>query len=219
MTERVYRRPLWGARTIGARMAARLNPAVSRLAVRGRTTGRWHTVSVAVLEHDGQRYLLAAAGDTDWSLSLRASGRERGACRPARAAHRGIPAPLRQDAHLRTHVPKTSGPRASPDVPHHLCETTAMNALAPQLAGENIEDGGTDVPGVRWRRLGHPAPAPGPFGDCSRDRSAWGVEPGAGRCGSRRPDLGDYQTDVIPPIASLGWAIEEMGTRLSEAAQ
>jgi F420H(2)-dependent quinone reductase len=74
MTERVYRRPSWGARTIGARMAARFNPLVSRLSVRGRTTGRWHTVSVAVLEHEGQRYLMAPYGDTDWSLNIRVSG-------------------------------------------------------------------------------------------------------------------------------------------------
>jgi deazaflavin-dependent oxidoreductase (nitroreductase family) len=74
MTERAYRKPPWMARTIGARLAARFNSAVSRLSVRGRTTGRWRTVSVAVLEYDGQRYLLAPAGDTDWSRNLRASG-------------------------------------------------------------------------------------------------------------------------------------------------
>ncbi len=77
MTERTYRKPPWMARTIGARMAARFNPLVSRLSVQGRATGRWHTVSVAVLEHDGQRYLVAPAGDTDWSLNLRASGHGR----------------------------------------------------------------------------------------------------------------------------------------------
>lgn len=77
MTGRTYRKPPWAARTIGARLAARFNPSVSRLSVPGRATGRWHTVSVAVLEHDGQRYLLAAAGDTDWSLNLRASGHAR----------------------------------------------------------------------------------------------------------------------------------------------
>src|SRR6266498_2800434 len=74
---RTYRKPPWMARTIGARMAARFNPAVSRLSVPGRATGRWHTVSVAVLEHEGQRYLVAAAGDTDWSLNLRAAGHGR----------------------------------------------------------------------------------------------------------------------------------------------
>jgi len=77
MTGRTYRKPPWMARTIGARMAARFNPAVSRLSVPGRATGRWHTVSVAVLEHEGQRYLLAAGGDTDWSLNLRAAGHGR----------------------------------------------------------------------------------------------------------------------------------------------
>lgn len=77
MTARVYRKPPWAARTIGARMAARFNPQVSRLSVRGRTTSRWRTVSVAVLDHDGERYLLAPAGDTDWSLNLRAAGHGR----------------------------------------------------------------------------------------------------------------------------------------------
>ena len=77
MTQRTYHKPPWAARTIGARMAARFNPLVSRLSVPGRVTGRWHTVSVAVLEHDGKRYLLAPAGDTDRSLNLRASGRGR----------------------------------------------------------------------------------------------------------------------------------------------
>jgi len=82
VTQRIYHKPPWAARTIGARMAARFNPLVSRLSVPGRVTGRWHTVSVTVLEHDGKRYLLAPAGDTDWSLNLRASGR-------GRLAHRG----------------------------------------------------------------------------------------------------------------------------------
>ena len=77
MTARVYRKPPWAARTIGARMAARFNPRVSRLSVQGRASGRWRTVSVAVLEHDGERYLLAPAGDTDWSLNLRAAGHGR----------------------------------------------------------------------------------------------------------------------------------------------
>lgn len=77
MTDRVYRRPPWGTRVIGARMAARFNPVVSRLSVPGRTTGRWRTVSVAALDIDGQHYLLAPAGDTDWSMNLLASGHGR----------------------------------------------------------------------------------------------------------------------------------------------
>lgn len=142
MTERIYRKTPWMARTIGARMAARFNPAVSRLSVRGRVTGTWHTVSVGVLKHDGQRYLLAPSGDTDWSLNLRASWRGRlekkGHVeeftatdvpvdqRPSLIAHQSLPGQLRQNAHRFTDVPSTSGPRAAPDVPHHLNDTAAV---------------------------------------------------------------------------------------------
>jgi deazaflavin-dependent oxidoreductase (nitroreductase family) len=44
------------------------------LAVRGRRSGEWRTVPVNVLELDGQRYLVAPRGDTQWSRNLRASG-------------------------------------------------------------------------------------------------------------------------------------------------
>jgi hypothetical protein len=37
-----------------------------------RRTGRWHTIPVAVLDHDHQRYLLVPPGETDWVLNLRA---------------------------------------------------------------------------------------------------------------------------------------------------
>lgn len=69
------RRPPWVARVLGARIAARINPAVWRLTVPGRRTGWPRTVSVIVLDYDGERYLLAPSGDTDWSRNLRASGR------------------------------------------------------------------------------------------------------------------------------------------------
>jgi len=77
MNGRTYVKPPWAARTIGARMAARFNKSVSRLSVQGRATGRWHTVSIVMLEHEGQRYLLAAYGETDWSRNLRATGHGR----------------------------------------------------------------------------------------------------------------------------------------------
>jgi hypothetical protein len=51
-----------------------LASSVCRLSVRGRTTGRWRSLSVAVLEHDGQRYLLAASGDSEGSRNLRGAG-------------------------------------------------------------------------------------------------------------------------------------------------
>jgi len=45
------------------------------LAVRGRRSGEWRTVPVNVLELDGQRYLVAPRGDTQWSRNLRSAGR------------------------------------------------------------------------------------------------------------------------------------------------
>jgi deazaflavin-dependent oxidoreductase (nitroreductase family) len=53
--------------------------------VRGRTTGQRRSTPVVVLEHDGQRYLVAAYGDTEWSRNLRAAGTGRLTRR-----HRGV---------------------------------------------------------------------------------------------------------------------------------
>ena len=78
MTGRAYLRPPWAARVIGGRMARLFRPSVvSLLSVPGRVTGRWHSVPVAVLERDGEQYLIAAYGDTEWSRNLRASGTAR----------------------------------------------------------------------------------------------------------------------------------------------
>ena len=75
MNGRKYVRPPWAARVIGGRMARLFKPqVVSLLSVPGRTTGSWHSTPVAVLEHGGREYLLAAYGDTEWSRNLRASG-------------------------------------------------------------------------------------------------------------------------------------------------
>jgi deazaflavin-dependent oxidoreductase (nitroreductase family) len=70
-----YLKPPWGARVIGNRMARIFaRDVLSTLAVRGRRTGRWRLVPVAVLHHEGDRYLIAARGETDWVLNLRAAG-------------------------------------------------------------------------------------------------------------------------------------------------
>jgi deazaflavin-dependent oxidoreductase (nitroreductase family) len=45
------------------------------LRVRGRKSGQWHTTPVNVLALDGQRYLVAPRGETQWVRNLRASGR------------------------------------------------------------------------------------------------------------------------------------------------
>ena len=44
------------------------------LAVRGRKTGEWHTVPVNLLNYEGQRYLVAPRGNTQWSRNVRAAG-------------------------------------------------------------------------------------------------------------------------------------------------
>lgn len=70
-----YVRPPWAARVIGGRMARLFRPSiVCLLSVRGRISGQWRSTTVAVLENDHQRYLLAAYGDTEWSRNLRAAG-------------------------------------------------------------------------------------------------------------------------------------------------
>ncbi|WP_420821590.1 nitroreductase family deazaflavin-dependent oxidoreductase [Pseudonocardia acidicola] len=44
------------------------------LAVRGRVSGEWRTVPVNLLTHDGERYLVAPRGHTQWVRNLRAAG-------------------------------------------------------------------------------------------------------------------------------------------------
>jgi deazaflavin-dependent oxidoreductase (nitroreductase family) len=44
------------------------------LAVRGRKSGEWRTTPVNLLHLDGQRYLVAPRGETQWARNLRAAG-------------------------------------------------------------------------------------------------------------------------------------------------
>jgi deazaflavin-dependent oxidoreductase (nitroreductase family) len=44
------------------------------LAVRGRRSGEWRTVPVNLLTHEGERYLVAPRGHTQWVRNLRAAG-------------------------------------------------------------------------------------------------------------------------------------------------
>jgi deazaflavin-dependent oxidoreductase (nitroreductase family) len=87
--ERRYLRPGWFTNRV-------VNPALMRLgvvptlAVRGRVSGQWRTVPVNVLELDGERYLVAPRGDTEWVRNLRVRGRgelrRRAQVEPFRAA-------------------------------------------------------------------------------------------------------------------------------------
>jgi deazaflavin-dependent oxidoreductase (nitroreductase family) len=44
------------------------------LAVRGRKSGEWRVAPVNVLEHDGERYLVAPRGEAQWVRNIRAAG-------------------------------------------------------------------------------------------------------------------------------------------------
>ena len=77
------KRPGWLTRNVFNRLVAgftRLGVSLfgSRvLEVRGRTTGVPRRTPVNLLELDGQRYLVAPRGDTQWARNLRASGEGR----------------------------------------------------------------------------------------------------------------------------------------------
>jgi deazaflavin-dependent oxidoreductase (nitroreductase family) len=77
MTTSHYRKPPWWLRYIGNRFSPRNAKLVARLSVPGRTSGQWRTTPVVVLHHDGERYLVAPGGQTEWARNLRAAGRGR----------------------------------------------------------------------------------------------------------------------------------------------
>jgi hypothetical protein len=68
-----YLRPGFFIRRI-ANPLARLFGAATTLAVRRRRTGEWQTIPVNVLELDGDRYLVAVRGETEWVRNLGAAG-------------------------------------------------------------------------------------------------------------------------------------------------
>ncbi len=68
-----YLRPSWLISRVVNPLLMRLG-VVPTLRVRGRKTGRWRSVPVNVLELDGERYLVAPRGETDWVRNLRAAG-------------------------------------------------------------------------------------------------------------------------------------------------
>jgi deazaflavin-dependent oxidoreductase (nitroreductase family) len=75
-----YRQPDWFTRNVFNGLVAgltRLGISVwgSRiLRVRGRQSGRWYSTPVNLLTYEGQRYLVAPRGNTQWVRNLRAAG-------------------------------------------------------------------------------------------------------------------------------------------------
>ena len=62
MTRPRYLRPPWMQRHVGNRMAWLFGRSrVSKLSVVWRRSGRWRTTPIAVLDYEGERYLLPIA--------------------------------------------------------------------------------------------------------------------------------------------------------------
>jgi deazaflavin-dependent oxidoreductase (nitroreductase family) len=80
MSEAHYKEPGWFTRHVfnaAVELATRLGLSVwgSRvLEIRGRTSGEPRRTPVNLLTHDGQRYLVAPRGETQWVRNLRAAG-------------------------------------------------------------------------------------------------------------------------------------------------
>jgi deazaflavin-dependent oxidoreductase (nitroreductase family) len=75
-----YRAPGWFTRNVFNRAVAlftRMGISVwgsRELRVRGRTSGEWRTTPVNLLTLDGQQYLVAPRGQTQWVKNLRVAG-------------------------------------------------------------------------------------------------------------------------------------------------
>jgi deazaflavin-dependent oxidoreductase (nitroreductase family) len=75
-----YVEPGWFTRTVFNPFVAWLTRAgfsvwgSRELRVRGRTSGEWRTTPVNLLTHDGERYLVAPRGETQWVKNLRVAG-------------------------------------------------------------------------------------------------------------------------------------------------
>jgi deazaflavin-dependent oxidoreductase (nitroreductase family) len=75
-----YKRPDWFTKNVlnrGLMLLGRTGISLAghqTLAVRGRKSGEWRTVPVNPLTFDGERYLVAPRGETDWVRNIRVAG-------------------------------------------------------------------------------------------------------------------------------------------------
>lgn len=68
-TRRIFNGVVRGLTRIGISVAGS-----RELRVRGRTSGEWRTTPVNLLTVDGERYLVAPRGNTQWVRNIRAAG-------------------------------------------------------------------------------------------------------------------------------------------------
>lgn len=73
MSERTYLKPGWLLRNVLNPIVVKLGQA-SELTVKGRKSGTPFTVAVSPITVDGEFYLLAPRGETDWVRNLRVVG-------------------------------------------------------------------------------------------------------------------------------------------------
>ena len=73
MPQRRYLEPSWLISRVANPLLMGFS-IVPTLRVRGHKTGHWRSAPVNVLELDGQRYLVAPRGETDWVRNLRTAG-------------------------------------------------------------------------------------------------------------------------------------------------
>jgi F420H(2)-dependent quinone reductase len=144
MSGRTYLRPPWGQRHIGNRLAPLFQrKLLSKLSVQGRRSGRWHTVPVAVLDHEGERYLISYRGASEWARNLEVSHAGRLAQQgrveeitveeipvEQRAAARGLHGALRTHADRRRRAAQAPGSSGPPDLPHRVLGDV-RDSLAP----------------------------------------------------------------------------------------
>ena len=75
MNTRRYIKLPFMQRQVGNRMSVLFQPSlVLKLSVRGRRSGEWRTTPVNLLVVDGQRYLVAPRGQTQWVRNIRVAG-------------------------------------------------------------------------------------------------------------------------------------------------
>lgn len=68
---RAYLPPSWIMKEVANRITRLLGNPI--LDVKGRHSGRLQSIPINVLHHDGERYLVAPRGETDWARNVRAA--------------------------------------------------------------------------------------------------------------------------------------------------
>jgi len=72
MSETAYIKPPWWMLVLN-RVSVLNRKMIAKLSVPGRRSGKPSTTPIVVMEHEGERYLIAPFGNTEWVRNLRAA--------------------------------------------------------------------------------------------------------------------------------------------------